>query len=347
MNIFCTVLTYTAPSANYRGESAENRAVIQKITKGRFEHPIISPEAIRNALRETFAVMGLPCNRKRLHDAEQLAVAFKDYPDADKFIDDFFMGWLVAAGSADRKKIAKELQERGRDPEKFIFKRDSILRMNLAVALEPYRHNSVFTQSPQDLTPKEIKGCKNTDNSQLLHREVTCTPFQYPFALNLKECAAQQEWTQKLLEAIARAVADLEVPEHYQPFKAARGKMPWPLAAKRVNNFGRPRNEGKMRWQGVTIPAREGSKVNAIHHGRVVYADWLRGSGLLLIIDHGDGYMSLYAHNQSLLREVGEWVKAGTPISTVGNSGGQEQAALYFEIRHQGKPVNPASWCRD
>ena len=166
-------------------------------------------------------------------------------------------------------------------------------------------------------------------------------------AEKLKQLEQDRKELEKLLEAIARAVADLEVPEHYQPFKAARGKMPWPLAAKRVNNFGRPRNEGKMRWQGVTIPAREGSKVNAIHHGRVVYADWLRGSGLLLIIDHGDGYMSLYAHNQSLLREVGEWVKAGTPVSTVGNSGGQEQAALYFEIRHQGKPVNPASWCRD
>ncbi|WP_339137173.1 MAG: hypothetical protein WGN25_04170 [Candidatus Electrothrix sp. GW3-4] len=204
MNLFCTVLTYTAPSANYRGESAENRAVIQKITKGRFEYPIISPEAIRNALRETFAAMDLPCNRKRLHDAEQLAVEFKDYPDADRFIDDFFMGWLVAAGSADRKKITKELKEKGRDPEKFAYKRDSILRMNLAVALEPYRHNSVFTQSPQDLTSKEVKGCKNTENSQLLHREVTCTPFQYPFALNLKECSDHQEWTQKLLEAVGQ-----------------------------------------------------------------------------------------------------------------------------------------------
>jgi CRISPR-associated protein Cst2 len=204
MNLFCTVLTYTAPSANYRGESAENRAVIQKITKGRFEYPIISPEAIRNALRETFAAMDLPCNRQRLHDEEQLAVRFKDYPDADNFIDDFFMGWLVAAGSADRKKITKELKEKGRDPEQFSYKRDSVLRMNMAVALEPYRHNSVFTQSPQDLTPKEIKGCKNTENSQLLHREVTCTPFQYPFALNLKECAEKQEWTQKLLEAMGQ-----------------------------------------------------------------------------------------------------------------------------------------------
>ena len=101
-----------------------------------------------------------------------------------------------------------------------------------------------------------------------------------------------------------------------------------------------------MRWQGVNIPAAEGTTVRAIHHGRVVYSDWLRGSGLLLIIDHGDGYMSLYAHNQSLLREVGEWVTAGTPIATVGSSGGQERSALYFEIRHQGKPTDPARWCK-
>ena len=77
-----------------------------------------------------------------------------------------------------------------------------------------------------------------------------------------------------------------------------------------------------------------------------MYADWLRGSGLLLIIDHGDGYMSLYAHNESLLREVGEWVTADTPISTVGNTGGEDQAALYFEIRHNGKPANPSKWCK-
>jgi septal ring factor EnvC (AmiA/AmiB activator) len=101
-----------------------------------------------------------------------------------------------------------------------------------------------------------------------------------------------------------------------------------------------------MRWQGITIPAEEGTTVKAIHHGRVVYADWLRGSGLLLIIDHGEGYMSLYAHNESLLREVGEWVSVGAPISTVGNSGGEEKSALYFEVRHAGKPVNPSKWCQ-
>ncbi len=162
----------------------------------------------------------------------------------------------------------------------------------------------------------------------------------------LQQMEADRKELERLLEAIEEAVVNLQVPDNYQSFKAAKGKMPWPVAGKPGNRFGRPRNDGKMRWQGVKIPAKEGTTVRAIHHGRIVYADWFRGSGLLLIIDHGDGYMSLYAHNQSLLRDVGEWVTAGTPISTVGNSGGQERTALYFEIRHQGKPTNPASWCR-
>lgn len=162
----------------------------------------------------------------------------------------------------------------------------------------------------------------------------------------LKQKAQDRKQLEELLLAIEKAVVDLAVPADYASFKSARGQMPWPIAGKPSNQFDRPRNEGKMRWQGITIPAKEGTTVRAIHHGRVVYADWLRGSGLLLIIDHGDGYMSLYAHNESLLREVGEWVTVGTPISTVGNTGGEEQTALYFEIRHGGKPTNPAQWCK-
>jgi septal ring factor EnvC (AmiA/AmiB activator) len=162
----------------------------------------------------------------------------------------------------------------------------------------------------------------------------------------LQQLQSDREELEKLLALIEEAVVDLAVPENFKPFREVKGTMPWPLPGKHSNGFGRPRNEGKMRWRGVTIPAAEGSVVRAIHHGRVVYADWFRGSGLLLIVDHGDGYMSLYAHNQSLLREVGEWVSAGAPISTAGNSGGQQASALYFEIRHQGKPVDPSDWCR-
>ncbi len=186
MNLFATVLTYPAPSANYRGESEQNRTVIQKITDGRFEYPVISPEAMRNALREILAAYGLPCNRSRLHDEEQLAVKFSEYPNPEKYIDDFFFGYMVAASSADRKKILDDLKKEDRH-QTFQFKRDSILRMNLAKSLEPYRHNSLLTQSPKSVESP----WKNAEDSALLHRETVHTAFQYPFALNLNECKSQ------------------------------------------------------------------------------------------------------------------------------------------------------------
>ena len=161
----------------------------------------------------------------------------------------------------------------------------------------------------------------------------------------LKRMEENRAQLEQLLATIEEAVTDLQAPDDYQAFASARGKMSWPVLGKPSNSFGRPRNAGKMRWQGVNIPAPAGATVTAIHQGRVVYADWFRGSGLLLIIDHGDGCMSLYAHKQALLREVGEWVSAGTPITTVGDSGGLNRPALYFEIRKDGKPTNPANWC--
>ena len=209
MNLFATVLTHIAPSANYRGESLENVAAIQKITIGRFEYPVISPEAMRNAIREILrGYPGVKCNRERLGDEEQLAVKFADFPDAEKYADDFLMGWLVAQKTAERKKTHKTLKEQGRDPEKFTFKRDSVLRMNLAVALEPFRHSTVFTQSPKQFTnsPQQEKNSpwQNDSSSSLLHRETAVTAFQYPFAINLKDCKTekQKEWTNCLLKAI-------------------------------------------------------------------------------------------------------------------------------------------------
>ena len=201
MNLFATVLTHIAPSANYRGESLENVAAMQKITIGRFEYPVISPEAMRNAIREI--LRGYPdieCNRERLGDEEQLAVKFADFPDAEKYADDFLMGWLIAQGDADRKKTRNTLKEKGRDPEKFTFKRDSVLRMNLAVALEPFRHSTVFTQSPQQVDSP----WQNAEQSQLLHRETAVTAFQYPVAINLNDCKTekQKEWTKCLLKAV-------------------------------------------------------------------------------------------------------------------------------------------------
>jgi CRISPR-associated protein Cst2 len=202
MNLFATVLTYPAPSANYRGESEGNRTVIQKITYGRFEYPVISPESIRNALRETLASYGLPCNRSRLNDEDQLAVRFDDYPDPDRYVDDFFFGYLVAAGKDDRKKILAAIKAKQRDDTQFRFKRDSVFRMNLARSVDPYRNNAIFTQSPLTVKSETAPLFQNSTTSALLHRETALTAFQYPFALNLNDCKTKPDWTKKLLKAI-------------------------------------------------------------------------------------------------------------------------------------------------
>jgi septal ring factor EnvC (AmiA/AmiB activator) len=131
------------------------------------------------------------------------------------------------------------------------------------------------------------------------------------------------------------------------PFAKARGQLPWPVDGRLVARFGSARGgDSRAKWDGVLIGASEGSSVRAVHGGRVVFADWLRGAGLLVILDHGNGYLSLYGHNQRLLKSAGDIVKAGESIATVGNSGGQDTPALYFAIRQQGRPTDPAQWCR-
>ncbi len=128
------------------------------------------------------------------------------------------------------------------------------------------------------------------------------------------------------------------------PFGSGGDAPRWPVEGAIQAHFGSPRS-ADLRWKGVLLQAEEGQPVHAIADGEVVFADWLRGYGLLVIIDHGSGYLSLYGHNQSLRKEVGSRVRAGEIISTVGNSGGNERAGLYFEIRHNGRPVDPARWC--
>ncbi|MBX9763184.1 MAG: murein hydrolase activator EnvC [Pseudomonadaceae bacterium] len=131
------------------------------------------------------------------------------------------------------------------------------------------------------------------------------------------------------------------------PFAQARGKLPWPVNGRLIARFGTPRGgDARTTWDGVLIGAAAGSQVRAVHGGRVVFADWLRGAGLLVILDHGNGYLSLYGHNQSLLKNAGDVVDAGEAIATVGSSGGQDDSALYFAIRQQGRATDPAQWCR-
>lgn len=138
----------------------------------------------------------------------------------------------------------------------------------------------------------------------------------------------------------------VEIYEDMPPFDTLRGALKWPVAGKLVKTFGNRKKGGNLKWQGVLIDAESGTEVSAISTGKVVFADWFRNLGLLMIIDHGNGYMSLYGHNQNLLKNTGDWVLAGETIATVGDSGGQANTALYFEIRKGAEPLNPALWCR-
>jgi septal ring factor EnvC (AmiA/AmiB activator) len=128
-------------------------------------------------------------------------------------------------------------------------------------------------------------------------------------------------------------------------FSRLAGRLALPARGRIVAQFNEPKGLGDLRWRGIFIAAREGEVVRAVARGRVAYADALRGFGLLLILDHGDGYMTLYGHNQSLARQAGEWVEAGEVIGLVGNTGDAPRPGLYFEIRYRGEPHDPLRWC--
>lgn len=151
---------------------------------------------------------------------------------------------------------------------------------------------------------------------------------------------------QRLTNAIARARENAQRnPENLAGLYNLKKKLKWPTRGRLKHKFGQ-RRSGALRWKGVTIDGRLGNAVNVIADGVVLYADWLKGFGWVTVIDHGKGYMSLYGHNQALLKQAGEFVEQGEPISLVGQSGGQSEAGLYFEIRYKGETVNPARWCR-
>ncbi|MBW8329590.1 MAG: peptidoglycan DD-metalloendopeptidase family protein [Thiobacillus sp.] len=131
-----------------------------------------------------------------------------------------------------------------------------------------------------------------------------------------------------------------------RPFSGLKGSLRLPVAGELMNRFGAPREGGGVSWKGLFIRAAEGTAVKAIAAGQVVFSEWLRGFGNLIIVDHGEGYMSLYSNNESLYKQVGERVQPGDAIATVGNSGGQPDTGLYFEMRHQSRPVNPLLWVK-
>lgn len=177
-------------------------------------------------------------------------------------------------------------------------------------------------------------------------RKLTLAQVQSQIKSRSDELAKAQREAQaleKLVEQLRRAIE--EFPDlGNQPFARAKGKLPWPVKGKLLARFGQLRSGGPLKWQGMVIGASRGTQVRAPFQGRVVYADWLPGLGLLVVLDHGGGFMSLYGHNEQLYRKVGDRVAAGDVLGAVGDAAGLGQPGLYLEIRHGRRAIDPATW---
>lgn len=164
-------------------------------------------------------------------------------------------------------------------------------------------------------------------------------------AASLDRLRREQAALEKLLRELRRAIEKFPS-DSKSPFARMRGKLAWPTTGRVIARYGQTR-AGGLKWDGVLLSTTRGAPVRAVYHGRVIYADWLAGLGLLVILDHGDGYLSLYGHNEQIYRKVGERVTAGDPVAAAGDTGGRSSPELYFEIRRAGRPVSPIPWFRN
>jgi len=183
-----------------------------------------------------------------------------------------------------------------------------------------------------------------------LEQKKAVVALRNELAGNQQQIERMQNDEQELLRLIEklREIIDelLEEERTGTSFQELRGRLKLPAEAEIVVRFGARRQIGNLRWKGIILAGELGSDIRAVYQGRVVYADWMRGFGLLLIIDHGDSYLSLYGYNESILVEEGDWVATGQTVASMGKSGGSSKPGLYFGIRYKGRPQNPLRWAR-
>ncbi len=204
-----------------------------------------------------------------------------------------------------------------------------------------------LTDTEQQMLVKrdELKGEVLALRQSRTKRKETLTKLKKTLSSDktkLKQLQLDQKRLQAVLREIEKSLNFASLVKDDKKFSQLKGKLPWPIKGRVKQSFGTVQNN--IRYDGIWIGAKEAAPVKAVHHGRVVFSDWLRGYGLVLIIDHGSGYMSLYGYNQSLMLETGDWVSAGDVVATVGRSGGKDVNGLYFAVRYKGKPSNPKRW---
>jgi septal ring factor EnvC (AmiA/AmiB activator) len=195
---------------------------------------------------------------------------------------------------------------------------------------------------------REIERASRADRERLLAERRARQRLLQSLAADIRKNRKEMRVLKADEQRLARIVAALAIPSTSvkDSFAALRGKLPAPVRGELTLRFGAPRGAAGLEAKGVFIRAPQGQAVRAIARGQVVYADWMRGFGNLLILDHGESYLSIYANNDSLLKELGDPVAPGEPIATTGSSGGNEETGLYFEMRHLGRAFDPLRWVK-
>lgn len=223
---------------------------------------------------------------------------------------------------------------------------------NLEKSIQAYQNNQTAIQKQNAkliaLKAQQLQDQENLKKTQAQRMQLIQTIDQQiqSKSARLKQLLANKAQLQRTLASLnATHYAGNQIFSN-KPFASQKGKLPWPVIGKIIRHFGAPIEESELTWDGDVISAPQGTPVRAVAGGRVIFAKWLEGYGLLLIINHGNGYMSLYGRNQAINVNVGAVVKAGQTIATVGESGGFPDSALYFSIRHNGKALNPGNWCK-
>lgn len=231
----------------------------------------------------------------------------------------------------------RALVEKNNQLEKFVYQKQQAIDQNKTVIIAQTDTLKRLQLQRQQQLLKLQSAIKNKQSAALaLERDSKALK---------KLLSTVAKLTEKNQQAEKRPAAIKQTAVGDRGFFQAKGSLPWPVNGKPIMLFGDKRADSGIAWEGTTLAANIGEPIQAIFSGRVVFSDWFQGQGLLLIIDHGQGYLSLYSHNQSLLKNTGAMVVGGETIATVGNSGGQPQSGLYFEIRHNGEPQNPVHWC--
>ncbi|GAB2677271.1 peptidoglycan DD-metalloendopeptidase family protein [Aliiglaciecola aliphaticivorans] len=217
---------------------------------------------------------------------------------------------------------------------------------NLVIELREISQQLLNKQHQLEELEKEQTQQQTQLEQQQDLRQITLAKIEKKIDSEAAKIEQLQINEQALLKAIEEAERNAKQgPIELTGLASLKGKLNLPTQGKMRNMFGRIR-QGQIRWKGVLFNGNTGAPVRAVHAGRVLYADWLRGFGLVTVLNHGDGYMSLYGHNQALLKKVGDTVQSGETIALVGQSGGQSSPNLYFEIRHKGTPINPSQWLK-